>query len=269
MAIEKSLDVERLREREIHLSLICLVAIPYLRAKAHDCYESLGGGVQSDMAEEGPRSQPLASEQSTSRFLKTSFKTAYPWFNVTFESWLMFYNVAYLFDRTAFYRPWLSWIGVDFRRLGLDDIRHEQTLNRSLSSVPVKSWRAMLRYMILRTPRLLLDSLKILLPTTIFFLKFLEWWYSPSSPVRSIATSNAGPAIPPPTMLTPHPQGIAVEHIKFGECPLCRGPIANATALPSGYVFCYRCAYAYVEEHRKCPVTFLPVYIWQLRKILV
>ncbi len=34
----------------------------------------------------------------------------------------MAYNVAYAFERTPFYRPWLSWVGVDLRRLGIEDL---------------------------------------------------------------------------------------------------------------------------------------------------
>jgi hypothetical protein len=70
-----------------------------------------------------------SSEDSTLNFpfqslrgkLRRLFKTLYPWINLSFESWLLVYNIAYLFDRTPFYRPWLSWIGVDLRRLGIED----------------------------------------------------------------------------------------------------------------------------------------------------
>lgn len=41
--------------------------------------------------------------------------------NLGFEVWLAVYNVAYLFGRTPFYRPWLAWIGLDLRRLGPED----------------------------------------------------------------------------------------------------------------------------------------------------
>jgi len=34
----------------------------------------------------------------------------------------MTYNVAYAFERTQFYRPWLSWVGVDLRRLSVEDL---------------------------------------------------------------------------------------------------------------------------------------------------
>lgn len=53
--------------------------------------------------------------------LRRTFKVIYPWFNATFELWLLVSNVAYLFDRTPYYRPWLAWIGVDLRRLGMED----------------------------------------------------------------------------------------------------------------------------------------------------
>ena len=128
---------------------------------------------------------------------------------------------------------------------------------------------AKFRSFLTSSPRLLLDSLKVLLPTAIFFVKFLEWWYSPSSPARSLSVSPLGPAVPPPRLLPPHPRGLRLEGVKYGECGLCRGPINNATAFPTGYVFCYRCAYEYVQEHGRCPVTLLPARIWQLRKILV
>ena len=41
--------------------------------------------------------------------------------NMGYELWLACYNVAYLFDRTPFYRPWLAWMNIDLRRLGADD----------------------------------------------------------------------------------------------------------------------------------------------------
>jgi hypothetical protein len=62
--------------------------------------------------------------------LRRGFKAVYPWLNTTFEVWLLASNVAYLFDRTAFYRPWLAWIGVDLRRLGIEDFVSHSTLRQ-------------------------------------------------------------------------------------------------------------------------------------------
>ncbi|KAH7888050.1 cyclin-dependent protein kinase inhibitor [Phlebopus sp. FC_14] len=264
---------EKLRNREIWRSLFFLVVVPYLRAKAYDFYEQLGGGISSDLMEGGEDSQHRrapADESLAGRWRRT-YKKIFPWVNTSFEVWLLVYNVAYLFERTPFYRPWLAWIGVDLRRLSADDfVSESHMLTTALCVAPnVKQGiLKQLRELLMNTPQLILDSLRLLLPTAIFFIKFLEWWYSPGSPARSLSSSPLGPAVPPPRMLPPHPAGIPVDGTAFGHCPLCHNSINNATALPSGYVFCYRCAFDYVDQHGNCPVTLLPAKVWQLRKVL-
>ncbi|KAI0832509.1 cyclin-dependent protein kinase inhibitor [Trametes gibbosa] len=254
---------EKLRDREVWRSLLFLVGLPYLRAKAQDYFEELGGGVQSELIED--------NRQSWRGRLKRAYKAAYPYLNTSFEVWLLLYNIAYLFERTPHYRPWLAWVGVDLRRVSGEDLVSSdlrRVLRRSTRLPPPKGASAAVKRFLKGSPRLLLDSLKVLLPTAIFFIKFLEWWYSPSSPARSLSTSPLGPAVPPPRLLPPHPQGVRVDDVEYGQCPLCRDTLANATGFPSGYVFCYRCAHEYVEKHGRCPVTLVPARMWQLRKIL-
>ena len=43
---------EKLRDREIWRSLVFLVGLPYLRAKAQDYFEALGGGIDHDVLDE-------------------------------------------------------------------------------------------------------------------------------------------------------------------------------------------------------------------------
>jgi len=261
---------EKLRSKEITRSLIFLVGLPYLRSKAQDYFEELGGGLDPEMANASNERHVLAlTDQTWKSKLCRWYRATYPWLNTTFEIWLLITNVAYLFERTPYYRPWLSWIGVDLRRLGVEDVRAAQTALREPSGDGSKGFRSAMGRLLVQSPRFLLDSLKVLLPTAIFFVKFLEWWYSPSSPARALSASPLGPAVPPPRLLPPHPQGIRLDDVKYGQCPLCHDPIANATAMSSGYVFCYRCAYDYAKKHGKCPVTLLPSRVWQLRKILV
>ncbi|KDQ14758.1 hypothetical protein BOTBODRAFT_109632 [Botryobasidium botryosum FD-172 SS1] len=275
------IELEKLRPRDIRRSLLLLVGVPYLRAKAHDYYEQLGGGADTNDTTapraDSVRFHPHSLASATGITLLTiagrlrrSFKQLYPYANSAYELWLLAYNVAYLFDKTNFYRPWLSWIEVDLRRLGPEDyvqpLKATQTL---LALLKTRGIIAFTRRALLSAPRLLLQSLKYLLPMSIFFVKFLEWWYAPSSPARSLVTPPTGPAIPPPKLIPPHPKGLKISGRAYGECPICGSPIANATALPSGYVFCYRCAWAYVDEHGKCPVTFTRVGLWQLRKVLI
>ncbi|KAG6903307.1 hypothetical protein C0995_013060 [Termitomyces sp. Mi166 len=243
---------EALGSREIQRSLLYLVGVPYLRAKAQDYYEELGGGMNADVLDEniGSRQLQALTENTWEARLKRGFKAVYPWLNVSYEAWLLSYNMAYLFDRTPFYRPWLSWIGVDLRRLGSEDFRVAALVTqKKLSPDQRRGVLTWIRHALISSPHTLLDSLRLLLPTAIFFIKFLEWWYSPGSPARSLSTSPLGPAIPPPQILPPHPHGITFDKNSYGICPICQGPINNATALPSGYVFCYRCAYEQVEKH--------------------
>jgi len=260
---------EKLRDREVWRSLIVLVGLPYLRAKAQDYYEDLGGGA--DILDDGARQVQALTEQTLRGRLRRLYKRSYPWINMLLEGWLMAYNVAYGFERTPFYRPWLSWVGVDLRRLGVEDLRGAAAAAADKAKPLEKGGGLirLLRRLLLTSPRLVLDSLKFLLPTAIFFIKFLEWWYSPSSPARVLLTSPLGPAIPPPRLLPPHPRGITIDRTRYGYCPLCGSAIANATALPSGYVFCYRCAFSHVEKHGTCPVTLVPAHTWDLRKVLV
>lgn len=263
---------EKLRNREVTRSLFFLVAIPYIRAKAQDYFEALGGGLDTDLMDDetSMSSGRMLSDESLSARLKKVFVKVYPWLNTGFEVWLLLYNVGYLFDRVPGYRPWLNWIGVDIRRLGIEDFRAANS-GPPLPENPAvrRSVFEWLKAQVKASPKTLLDSLRLLLPTAIFFVKFLEWWYSPNSPARSLSVSPKGPMIPPPKMLRPHPRGIPFNRDKYGECPICRKEINNATALPSGYVFCYRCAYDEVEKNGRCPVTLLPAQVWQLRKILV
>ena len=89
--------------------------------------QSPGPAVAVD---EGMDAQQLRAltDQSFKGWLRRAFKASYPWMNTSFEGWLLVCNIAYLFDRTPLYRPWLSWIGVDLRRLGLDDFVRSCTI---------------------------------------------------------------------------------------------------------------------------------------------
>ncbi|KAH8830613.1 cyclin-dependent protein kinase inhibitor [Flagelloscypha sp. PMI_526] len=262
---------EKLRDIDVSRSLFFLVGVPYLRAKAQDYYELLGGGLDSNVLDENELRQIQAlTDHSIRGRLRRLFKLVYPWINVTFEGYLLLFNISYLFDKTPFYRPWLKLLGLDLRRLGVEDLREASRLANVASDVPhSKTLSARARQLILQTPSRLVESLRFLLPTAIFFVKFLEWWYSPSSPARTLLPSNTlGPIAPPPRMLRPHPQGIPFDPARYGHCPVCQEPWRNATALPSGYMFCYRCAYDAVEKDGRCPVTLIPARVWQLKKVL-
>jgi len=90
------------------------------------------------------------------------------------------------------------------------------------------------------------------LPAFVFFLKFLEWWYSSENGMQN--TMNTLPTPPPP-------KDLKCEKLKDlslspSQCPLCCQSPKNPTTLSkSGYVFCYACIYRFVDDKKQCPIT--------------
>ncbi|XP_051891489.1 peroxisome assembly protein 12 isoform X2 [Pristis pectinata] len=99
----------------------------------------------------------------------------------------------------------------------------------------------------------------------IFFLQFLEWWYS-SENQDTIKSLSSLPTPPPPVHFD-RLTNDALPKLK-NVCPLCNKIRTNDTALAtSGYVYCYRCAYNYVKRHQRCPVTGYPSELQHLVKL--
>lgn len=230
------------------------------------------------------------------------FKTAYPYANVGYELYLLSYNIRYLFDKTPYWRPWLSWMNVDVRRMSSDDYaspssknpssfptltflprslqRAAQAITSSLLSSPLASSPSGVApsypTIALRTlaliPRLSLEALKFALPTAIFFFRFLEWWYGSEGGYgrlkkRGGADSKALRA-PPTIRKMEVVKNVLGEKVEKGACVVHGGSLVNPTALPSGWLGCYKCLFGWVEERGTCPVTGVKVGVEDLRKIV-
>ena len=65
--------------------------------------------------------QPRTFVERIRTRLALLFKLLWPRFTKAYEYVLLGYNVAYLFDKTPYYRPWLHWLGIDLRRMGDQD----------------------------------------------------------------------------------------------------------------------------------------------------
>ena len=84
-------------------------------------------------------------------------------------------------------------------------------------------------------------------------MQLLEWWYT--SAEQKLSGQEAPPPPPPPLGPLPSPQGVRLPEDP-STCPLCRRPRTNpAMIATSGYVFCYPCAFKFVEATGCCPVT--------------
>jgi hypothetical protein len=129
-------------------------------------------------------------------------------------------------------------------------------------------------------PRLL-SSLRILLPTSIFALKFLEWWHASDFSRQLSRKAAEGLELPPPIVsgMELAKNLTSYQHVVHGKtgaaapakrtppissvtflpiltvppppssdlCPICLHPITTAAACQTGYVFDYKCIFQWIE----------------------
>ena len=175
-----------------YLSLIMLVAVPYAKLKLDQIFERI--------REENVTGY-LASYSSRKRSyflqLKRVFIYVYPWLHFTCETVILCYYLLYIFKFCYVHSPLLHVIGVSLQRLTRQDmLAHSmQNVNTGLFSGNTLTER------ISAIPRslahLLASVLANGLPVIIFFLKFIDWWYS-SENKGAVQAVTQLPIPPPP-----------------------------------------------------------------------
>jgi len=315
----------KLREVDIWKNLAVMVGLPYLKRKLDESYDIhapqaaiLGPSFARDSL---PSNSTL--KQRIMYYYKWFIRRIYPSVNAAYHFSILAFNLAYLFDSSKFSSPFLWLIGTRIRRLGEADHRAIAAATQP-KAAPSQPTARPGQSTSLFNPRTftqalsphLSKSLNLLLPTSIFALKFLEWWHAsdfarqlsrkategldlpapiisnaprspqtshkPSSwlqqkisdtyntsssekkPISALARSNPPPAprkTPPlsattslPIFTVPLPPA---DHEHPGLCPICRNPIATATATPYGYVFCYACIHRWVEGEHERQIAFM------------
>ncbi|CAO3649355.1 unnamed protein product [Cunninghamella blakesleeana] len=262
-----------LTKKEINKSLLVLVGLPYLKCRMDLLYQQISGDASLlGMNEQEERENEELDDPSTPSLRKLKirliklFRKIYPYMNLLYYGSNLVYNILYLFNKTNYHTPWLHLIGLQIKRMSMADYRayYDKLDAAQAKSTSTKSvWLSPLR-LLSGVFGKFIEFLKVLLPMSIFFFKFLEWWYSSGfarsgANMKNYDDEDDENTIPPPEKTKPDPRGTKVPTTP-NTCPLCSSnPINNPTALPSGYVFCYTCAYRYVEEHGRCPVTWIKV----------
>lgn len=275
---------------DIWKNLAVMVGLPYLKRKLDESYDinaprALLGASYTRM----PLNPTL--RQRFIHYYRWFLRHIYPSVNAAYYFSLLAFNIAYLFDNSKYHSPFMWLIGTRMRRLGEADYRAIAAL-----SEPNKGGASgNLGVTSIFSPRIIgdrvLDSLKILLPTSIFALKFLEWWHA-SDFARQLSKKAAeGIELPPPVI-----SGLSTLSVKFGSasqkkaaetenkpekeepeienppiaatsllpilvvpppqdselCPICQHEITTATACQTGFVFCYTCIHKWLEgNHEK------------------
>jgi peroxin-12 len=285
-----------LTNADIWKNLAVMVGIPYLKRRLDEGYEinaprALLGGNYTRMPVNPTWRQRFL------HYYRWFLRNVYPSVNAAYYFSLLAFNVAYLFDNSKYHSPFMWLIGTRMRRLGEADYRAIAALDKP-RDVPGGGNLGITSFF---NPRMLgprlLDSLKFLLPTSIFALKFLEWWHA-SDFARQLSRKAAeGIELPPPII-----SGLSTLSVKFGPvgpkastsdpekedkqeesetknppiaagsllpiftisipedselCPICEKEITTATACQTGFVFCYTCIHRWIEGNHEKQEEFM------------
>jgi peroxin-12 len=142
--------------------------------------------------------QEISRTEWIRRFARWLFKQCYPWMNAVYHVASWGYSVAYLAEQTRYYAPWFHLLGIEIRRMSLQDYvpvslsvlfsqvvcfdtpfpSHFTPLQNRPSSNVARTRRKLGFHILGTILSNSIEFLKILLPMSIFFFKFLEWWYS-------------------------------------------------------------------------------------------
>ncbi|XP_034046998.1 peroxisome assembly protein 12 [Thalassophryne amazonica] len=277
---------QRLPRMSNWCSLLLLCLVPYLRAKLEK--------ILAQQREEEDFSIRLG--QTRAQRIYQAAVAAYPYVSAAWQAWVFCQCVLYVFGGTKTHNPLLWLARVRLARLTIQDIKDMELKTQTSGyqadwSLAQRAW-----WMMSRVARGVAASLSTSLSVGVFFLQFLDWWYT-SDNQSTVKALTSLPVPPPPVhlhhkliggqkrdgspsilpshreeaQLTPasaDTQSVSTSSCSSRTCPLCRRVFTNATALStSGFVFCYRCIYPYVKANHRCPVTGYPTELQHVVRI--
>lgn len=200
----------RLRNGDVWKNLAVMVGLPYIKRKLDEAYEVHASGVNLLGPSYQDRDRYPADGTVKERlfwFYKWFLRRVYPSVNAAYYFSMLAFNLAYLFDGSKYHSPWLWIIGSRIRRMNGADYRAID-LAAQPKPPPARPGARPGQTNSIFSRRVLSDtimphvfgSLKILLPTSIFALKFLEWWYNSDFARQLSRRTNEGLDLPPPTV---------------------------------------------------------------------
>ncbi len=202
-------EVLKLRDVDVWKNLAVLVGLPYLKRKLDEAYDIHAAHATVL----GPRYAQDSLPPNAS--LKARFMFYYKWFlrkiypsiNAAYYFSLLAFNLMYLYDGSKYSSPFLWLIGTRIRRMSAADHRAIALATQPKAPSGARAVRPGQANSIF-SPSLLtqtvyprmLSSLRILLPTSVFALKFLEWWHASDFARQLQRTAAEGIDLPPPVV---------------------------------------------------------------------
>ncbi|OCT94991.1 hypothetical protein XELAEV_18012676mg [Xenopus laevis] len=253
---------------ELYTLLECLLQQHYLSWASASFSENFYGLKQKLV--NSLREEEDYSIQNPTSFHKRCYKAilaSYPFLKLGWEAWFLFYQLRYILWNGKHHSPLLRLAGVQLARLTMEDLRameKQEELTNTVSNVVSISQH--IRSILKKALGAVTLSVSSSLSLGVFFLQFLDWWYSAENRETLKSLGNL-PVPPPPIHFDLETYSPLLPKLRT-VCPLCRKVRVNDTALgTSGYVFCYRCAYYYVKTHQRCPVSGYPTELQHLIKL--
>lgn len=285
----------KLRGTDIWKNIAVLVALPYIKRKLDESYDihiapsaSLLGPQYSDRDAMPPN--PTVKQRILWHY-KWFLRNAYPSINAAYYFSILAFSLGYMFDKTKYSSPFLWLIGTRMRRMGDADFHAIEAASEAAEKAAAVAGRPGQGLSGMFSPRTLyprlLSSLKILLPTSIFALKFLEWWHQSDFARQLTRKAAEGLELPPPVVsgigLADRATSDKATHVaNVGAkreppissisylpiltvppppsselCPICLHPIETAAACQTGYVYDYKCIFQWIEGNHDRQEAFM------------
>ncbi|KAI2602851.1 Pex12 amino terminal region-domain-containing protein [Hypoxylon sp. NC1633] len=234
----------KLSDQDIWKNLAVMVALPYLKRKLDESHEieaprALLGANYTRM----PANPTL--KQRFMHYYKWFIRNVYPSVHAAYYFSIIAFNLAYLFDSTKYHNPFLWLIGTRIRRMNAADFKAIEALGKPKPGNPPSAATSLFNPRTMG-PRIL-GSLSVLLPASIFALKFLEWWYASDFAKQLSRKAAENLELPPPIVSGLSALGVKMSPKKSGgddekgkkeeegrnKVPLAENaPIATLSLLP-------------------------------------
>ncbi|XXG94262.1 ubiquitin-protein ligase peroxin 12 [Hypoxylon texense] len=186
----------KLSEKDVWKNLAVMVVLPYLKRKLDESHE-----IEAPRALLGANYTRMPAnptfKQRFMHYYKWFIRNVYPSIHAAYYFSIIAFNLAYLFDNTKYHNPFLWLIGTRIRRMNAADFQAIEALGKPKAGHPPSTTSIF-------NPRTmgprLLGSLSVLLPTSIFALKFLEWWYASDFAKQLSRKAAENLELPPPVV---------------------------------------------------------------------
>ncbi|KAI1821536.1 Pex12 amino terminal region-domain-containing protein [Xylaria intraflava] len=184
----------KLSNTDVWKNLAVMVAIPYLKRKLDESHE-----IEAPRALLGSNYTRMPAKptikQRIMHYYKWFIRNVYPSVHAAYYFSIIAFNLAYLFDNTKYHNPFMWLIGTRIRRMNAADF---QAIEASISPKPGNAPSSTSIFNPRTMGPKLLGSLSLLLPTSIFALKFLEWWYASDFAKQLSRKAAENLELPPP-----------------------------------------------------------------------